>query len=261
MRYLFLLLFLSSATYAKIYDCFLFFNEWEILELRLEEFYNKVDKFVIVEANESFMGKPKPFNFELKKERYAKFADKIIYVKLEEHFESEDPWPRESWQRNQIMRGLKQASPNDLIIISDVDEFFPGNCLKDIYRETTSTPVIGFVHRMYRWFLNRTTNEWWAGAAASQYKFLSKYSPQKIREFARGAKIKMYWIGWHFTSMGGYERALDKYRNYSHGSDHLWTYEEWRREVETCPLVPIDETFPEYVRKNIPYLSEIGLID
>lgn len=261
MRFIITLLILFSSAYAKIYDCFLFLNEWDILELRLEVLYDHVDEFVIVEAAEGFRGYPKPFNFEEKRARYARFADKIQYVKLEEHIETEDPWVREYWQRNQIMRGLTNCAPEDLILISDVDEFFDGELMADLYATTAHVPIMGFMQRMYRWYLNRTTNEWWSGTAALRYKELVVRSPQHIRDLVRGSKIPLWWTGWHFTATGGYSTAVEKYRQYSHGSDDEFALAIWQRQVQAHPLVPIDSTFPRFVQKNIPYLISIGLID
>jgi len=67
-----------------IYECIIFFNELDLLEIRLNELKDVVDKFVIVEASFTFSSKPKPFYFEENKDRYSKFLDKIIYVKVEE---------------------------------------------------------------------------------------------------------------------------------------------------------------------------------
>ena len=67
---------------AKIYDCFNFFNELDILELRLNILYDYVDYFVIVESSVTHSGQPKPFYLEENKERFAKFWDKIIIFKV-----------------------------------------------------------------------------------------------------------------------------------------------------------------------------------
>ena len=66
----------------KIFDCFCFLNELELLELRLMELYDTVDYFVISEANKTHAGNPKEFIFEKNKKRYKKYLDKIIYVKV-----------------------------------------------------------------------------------------------------------------------------------------------------------------------------------
>tara|TARA_A100001201_G_scaffold115124_1_gene98749 strand:- start:120 stop:1031 length:912 start_codon:yes stop_codon:yes gene_type:complete len=64
----------------KIIDAFAFYNEVDMLEYRLETLYDVVDKFIIVEATMTHSGLEKPLNFELNKERYKKYLDKIHYV-------------------------------------------------------------------------------------------------------------------------------------------------------------------------------------
>lgn len=247
---------------SKVYDCFLFFNELEVLEIRLHELDRYVDKFVIVEAAEGFRGYPKPYNFEREKERFAQFLDKIIYIKLDEHIETDNPWIREHWQRNQIMRGLTECAREDLILISDVDEIIPGAIIPRIHQESAHCPMIGFWQPVYRWFLNRMTSENWAGPAALRYRHLMSSSPQEVRDLVRSTKIRMEWCGgWHFTSMGGYERIKEKYLQYSHGSDQPINYEGWRACVNETPLVEIDESYPQFVRDNIQYLIDRQIID
>lgn len=132
MRWVVVLCMMWAVGCAKVYDCFLFFNEWEVLELRLHELYDHVDTFVIVESCEGFRGHEKRYNFEDQRERYAPFLDKIVYVKLSEQMVTDNPWHREWWQRNQIMRGLEGCKEEDVIFISDVDEFIPGEMVEAV---------------------------------------------------------------------------------------------------------------------------------
>ena len=88
----------------KIYDCFLFFNENDILEIRLNELSEIVDYFVIVESQYTFAKKNKEFNFDIK--RFEKFKDKIIYIQNNEFLRSPNPWDTEKQQRNKLIEGL-----------------------------------------------------------------------------------------------------------------------------------------------------------
>ena len=123
MLAVFLPLLIAKTLAGEIYDCFPFFNEWEVLEIRLNELYDHVDRFVIVESAESFRGLPKPFHFEEKRELYQTFADKISYIKVERHPEfGDNADDRADYQKNQVLRGLKQCKKDDIILFSDVDE-------------------------------------------------------------------------------------------------------------------------------------------
>lgn len=120
-----------------IYDCFLYYDEDMILDIRLNTLADVVDRFVIVESTHTFTGKPKKLNFDISK--FEKFKDKIIYViysdlpKLKNDVAGEyDAWKNETATRNAIMRGLKYAKDDDMILISDVDEIFRPDVIKNI---------------------------------------------------------------------------------------------------------------------------------
>ena len=83
--------------------------------MRLNEMYDHVDKFVIVEATETFRGKPKPLFFAENRHLFEKFADKIIHIVVTERITTDNPWKRERFQRKQIMQGLKKCHKNDLL--------------------------------------------------------------------------------------------------------------------------------------------------
>lgn len=105
----------------KLFDCFCFFNEVDLLRLRLETMNPVTDVFVIVESQWTHSGRMKPFVFD--PDDFPEFRQKIRYVK---DFEcpggTADPWRNENHQRNQVLRGLDDAAPEDFILISDLDE-------------------------------------------------------------------------------------------------------------------------------------------
>ena len=107
----------------KIYDTFTFFREYELLEWRLKMLYDWVDCFVIVEGNRTFQNAPKPFYFLQAQERYAAYADKIRYVPIKDAMPYTSNWSIEIYQRNAIKEALYDAKPEDIIALSDVDEF------------------------------------------------------------------------------------------------------------------------------------------
>ena len=110
----------------KIYDCFQFFNEENVLDLRFNILYDSVDFFVIVESTTDHQGRNKKLNFNI--ENFKKFKKKIIYIVVEDTLDSIKKTHIgqnslvERHQRNSIMKGLKNCNDNDLVIISDVDE-------------------------------------------------------------------------------------------------------------------------------------------
>ncbi len=272
MRHL-LLFCLLSLLDAKVYDCFPFFNEVELLEVRLAELYPYVDQFVIVEGLEGHSGRPHDPVFPKVRERYARFANKISYIQIEKK-QCANAWEREYFQKNQIMRGLKRCNPSDLILFGDLDEMIPGKIIPDLLKAIRTTPIIGFRQTMYRHFFNRITREQkWSGTVATTYECLCKTTPVDLRtnvsfENAKrlpklsNSAIPRWEAGWHFSSFGNYNRFHEKCLNWTHWQNPSPQSEaDWRREVDMHKPVPIDDSYPQFVRDNITYLTEHNMID
>jgi beta-1,4-mannosyl-glycoprotein beta-1,4-N-acetylglucosaminyltransferase len=105
-----------------IFDCFMFYNEFDVLRLRLRELYAVVDRFVLTEATHTLTGKPKPLYFAEHREDFSEFADKIVHVVVDDMEIDPDPWKNEEFQRNAMLRGIDDLDLNDWILVSDVDE-------------------------------------------------------------------------------------------------------------------------------------------
>jgi len=228
-----------------VYDCFPFFNELELLEVRLHELDPVVDKFVLVEATRTFPGKPKPLHFAENRERFAAFADKIIHVVVEDMPAGDtrrDHWVRDRFQRNAIGRGLKECRPDDVILVSDLDEIPKVETLRRLigelrydeslfgslaHRALNSAPahllfkakwlrhrmrkIHPFIYRLEQYpcwyFLNRRVRamEWWYGTKALFYRDF--HLAEEVRH--SGYKV-IKDGGWHFSFMGDTDRILAK---------------------------------------------------
>ena len=121
---------------TKIYDCFIFSNELDLLEIRLRILNPYVDYFVIVEADKTHRGKRKPLYFQKNKKRFKKWGDKIIHIVVKDmpkvgmsygknwkinSILKGGPWKLESYQKKQIIRGLKNCNKEDIIM--DYDKY------------------------------------------------------------------------------------------------------------------------------------------
>ena len=103
-----------------IYDCFSYWDEDLLLDLRLNILNEFVDHFVIVEGNKTWQNNKKDLKFNIN--NFNKFKNKIIYIPVTDMPDGDNPYIRENFQRNCISRGLQNAKKDDLIIISDLDE-------------------------------------------------------------------------------------------------------------------------------------------
>ena len=254
----------------KIYDCFMILNELDLLEVHLAELYNHVDKFVIVECIERQNGKLKPLYFKENKQRYAKYLDKIIHVVVKErpYLGVEDPWQREFFQRNQIMRGLKKCKASDIIIITDLDEILRGDRIKSMVKRLhkNKDPVLVPILDFYRNFYNRKDPNLATGPILTNYKHLKKTSPQKVRD-RRFGHMTFSKGGWHFSGMGGWKVNWEKANSFSHwrevladenNTDPQKKYEGIKKNFK---LVEIDETFPQYIREHLDEFYQKGFLD
>ena len=229
----------------KVYDCFMFFDENLVLELRLNLLDKYVDYFVIVESKYNHKGEAKKLNFDIKK--FKKFEQKIIYIINDQEpsdlykFEKKDTqaditskyifnaYKRENCQRNLISQGLQSASQDDLIIISDVDEI-PN--LEKINLNEIKNEILIFRQDMFYYKFNlKLSNFKWTGSKACKLKKL--INPQWLRNI-KDKKFAFYRFdtffsstkyrnlkfiedgGWHYTNMKNAKEIEHKLRSYLH---------------------------------------------
>lgn len=194
----------------KIFDCFLFFNELELLDLRLATLDAVVDHFVLVEANKTFTDRRKDFIFDKNKNRYKKYLDKIIYVRVNDTPAPDGVWTIENFQRNCITRGLTSAKTGDKIIISDVDEI--PNPAKIFELKETDSPVTLNQYLFY-YFVNCLSNRTWNGPIITPFE--NMMPPQELRRLAKRGYNQVKGGGWHYSYLGGLERIKSKLDNLS----------------------------------------------
>ena len=259
----------------KIYDCFQFFNEENVLDLRFNILNEFVDFFVIVESTTDHQGNEKKLNFDIKK--FKKFEKKIIYVVVEDTLDSVKKAHIgqnslvERHQRNSILRGLKNSQDNDLIIISDVDEIPDLNKL-NFFDKKKKYAV--FLQKKFDYKLNllNETEGDWHGSKICLKKNLK--SPQWLRDlkfkkypFWRIDKIRDLQIikdgGWHFSYLQSKENILKKIGSFSHGEHNKPEFANLKSIEENIRMkknifglkfsyrkIDIDHTFPKYIIDN-----------
>jgi beta-1,4-mannosyl-glycoprotein beta-1,4-N-acetylglucosaminyltransferase len=232
---------------SKIYDCFNFFNELDILDLRLDILNEYVDYFVIVESNKTFTSKDKKFNFEQNKKRYKKYLDKIIYVKVTDtpsdfnniilsdtvcdidiinnkifkYVNESTGWSRnqiqwgvEIYQRECILRGLIDCNDQDIIIISDLDEI-PNPNIFDNLKQESKDNFIELKQKMYCYQFDLFKEYNWSGSKICEYKNLKNISLNHLRQNKYTNKV-IDDGGWHFSFFGGVDTIIEKIESYSH---------------------------------------------
>jgi len=190
-----------------------------MLELRLREISDVVDKFILVEANSTFKGDSKPFYFDENKERYKEWEDKIIHVKCVIPESITEVWSRERYQRNSFMTSLYYLglSDNDLVMITDVDEIpnfgtisyikndYPQD-MKGLYKLEMET----YIASLY----NRLSWPKWYHPKIVDWGTLKGTTPDNCR-----SDFNCQWWengGWHLSYFGGPGDIENKINSFSH---------------------------------------------
>ena len=268
----------------KIIDCFNYFDEDLILDIRLATLYNYVDKFIICEATLDHAGNKKKLNFDIKK--FRKYENKIKYIiiddlpkvvkKFKKHWHPAHA--RDQFQRNSLVRGLSDCDPNDLIMISDLDEIPNPKKISDFKKEDKYACFVQG-NFLLKFNLLNTSEPKWYGTRMCRKKDLK--SPQWLREI-KTKKMPFYKFykprfdkfiengGWHFSSVKNAEGIYKKLNSYS---EQQWNNEKFKnmeiikRKVDQkedlfdrnydFKVLKIDNTFPKYINDNREKLKDL----
>ncbi len=262
-----------------IYDCFQYFNEDHVLDLRFNILNEKVDYFVISESTKTHQGTEKKLNFNFN--NFSKFKHKIKYIvadydeKIDFDSHTGGESVVEQHQRNSLSRGLIDANDNDLIILSDSDEIPDLTKLNQIKKFSKFT---AFSQMMFMYKLNiQNLNEsnWIGSKMALKKNFLI---PQKLRNlkfkeypFWRFDKINQQIIkgGWHFSFLLKPSDIAKKIKSFSHGEFHQNQFvneEKIKEKIANnedifgrgfeLKKINIDESYPSFIRENTSILKD-----
>ncbi|MDC0426803.1 hypothetical protein OAM08_02320 [Pelagibacteraceae bacterium] len=229
----------------NVYDCFMYFDEDLLLDLRLNILNDHVSKFVISEATYTHNGKPKKLKFDIN--NFKKFKNKIEYIVVDkqppnilEVTKNDDlekkgqklilnGYARDNFQRNGLADKITNADDNDIIIISDLDEI-PN--LKNINFNNIKQKIIQFKQKMFYYKFNLYYPKLdWFGSKACKKKYL--ITPQWLRDikskkyskfridliFNKKKYTDIFYVldgGWHFTCIRTAEDLEYKLLNFAH---------------------------------------------
>jgi len=210
----------------KIYDCFIFFNENLLTEIRLNILNKHVDYFVICESYYDHRGNVKGYLFDL--EKFKNFKEKIIYLKIEKFPEHLGIWERQDYQRNYLQKGLKNANKNDLIIYSDADEIINPQLIEKL-SDIKNNVVICSQYCFYYKFnlLSDQYKKTWQGSRIVKFEFLKSFSwlrsidkrnlKYSFLRFDKFKRIKLFEEGgWHFSYLMTEKEIQKKIKAWTH---------------------------------------------
>lgn len=297
----------DSSTTRRVIDVFLFFNELDLLELRFRTMYEVVDFFVITECTETFSGKPKEMTFAQNRSRFRDYEDKIIYnpisfqdleylktpewVGLQSDLERSLPYKhggrpakklhssllREISHRDSGILALsKIAKPNDLILLSDVDEIPNPSAVKAIAISGILQPSY-FKMKWSLYWINNRVKEPWVGTVAFNFAMLKGLSLDMMRysscEILNTPGPIIENGGWHFSYLGGSEAITTKLRALPYQGIraelakflNFFRRKKWQTVLDrnadllmqnrSMYFVPLDSSFPDAIYKMPDFIK------
>lgn len=268
-----------------VYDCIPFFNELDILKLRLHILEPLVDKFIIEEATVTFSGEPKELCFEKNKELFKEFLPKIEYIVVDDSPVDTTTHLRDKYQKNALIKGLKDATNEDVIILSDVDEIPNPKVLSKLIAEFNPDKIYHLAQRMFYCYLNMEektgqllsiTGEFpgverklWLGTKVFSKKNIPSDGIIQLREASTTDKnaVRVADGGWHFGYMGGSKEtsvakrigikveaaAHQEYNDediLAEAKDRLSMGQDIFGRPAVFERVEIDDSYPEYLLEN-----------
>ena len=211
----------------KIIDGFIFYNEMDMLEYRLNLLDEVVDTFILVESAHTFAGNSKPLLFEQNKARYAKFLHKIIHIIVDDFpflapnidYSKNEQWRNENWQRNCITRGLDQIAgldARDVILCSDLDEIPNPDMLHHVRAHNEELSIYTLVQDFYYYNLNsKIVSQIWTSARLFSYGTF-----QQLRLTLTDLRFygcnTIQNAGWHLSYFGDDKFIENKIREFAH---------------------------------------------
>lgn len=257
--------------YMKLIDCFTFTDEEVVLDLRLNVLNKIVDKFIITEGTYDHRGNKRNLIFDIKK--YNKFRDKIIYLKVSDFPNFNDPWDMLRHQRNFAINEIKKFSENDYVMCSDVDEIPNPKSIK-CFMFQNKRKIGVFMQKLFYYKFNYLCNDYetWFGTKITKVKNL------KTPQLLHGMKTKIYpwWRvdkprnplmikngGWHFSFLYDVDGIIKKISSYQHteyDNDDIKDKDRILSKIESgddifnrgykYKKIEIDNSFPDYLIQN-----------
>lgn len=262
----------------RIFDCFTFYNEFDILELRLEELWDTVDFFVISEANTTHQNNDKPFYLKDNWDRFKKYHSKIRHVMVDDMPRHSDTWVNERFQRTCIQRGLYDLQPDDIVCVSDCDEIPRPAALEAIKNDTNNYPRYILAIALHYFRLNYmmiTPVFKQNNIIVTRGKFFTNPQQERQITFSTGGLPLNYasdeicvieHAGWHFTYFGQTDFAKNKIRNFAHAETNVpWIMDYldvegivkekygigWDKGPERFEYIAVDDYYPQTVLNNL----------
>jgi beta-1,4-mannosyl-glycoprotein beta-1,4-N-acetylglucosaminyltransferase len=219
----------TRAEPRRVWDAFTFYNELQVLRLRLHTLSHVVHRFVLAEGSKTFSNNPKELVFEralYHDAELAAFSEQIEYVVVDDLPGGEDPWEREFVQHNALLRGTASALPDDLILVSDVDEIVNPHVIHLLAScdGWDDTGPVSLYTRFYNFKFSYQFQSFWGHPQVASFKWIAGpkgrgYLQNLKHHRTRPQYLRLDDAGWHLSFFSDQQGILDKVNSYSHHND------------------------------------------
>lgn len=201
----------------KVFDVFMFHNEFDLLRIHLRELWNVVDHFILVEGDKTHTGKLKPFYFEENKSKFSEFSEKLLACKVFLPGTEPEPWfgwGREIYQRSWLNKELEgRADPDDVILSVDVDEIARPSVIEGYRRDYPCSIEMKNLHYNLNTQLELPTLD----PKIARYRTVREIGVSDLRYCHSAMPIHAIQNGgWHLSFMGGTTAIIEKMKSYAH---------------------------------------------
>jgi beta-1,4-mannosyl-glycoprotein beta-1,4-N-acetylglucosaminyltransferase len=229
---------------TKVIGATQFFNELDLLQIRLETLDPVVDYFIISESTKTHSGLNKPLYYEENKSRYKKFHHKIVHqivrdtpknipecrmlnnIYAEKVINSnwfdrrEESYVRDTYEKEVLLKAIGEvASPYDMVLFGDLDEIPKPESVEMMKTDYDKNAIYYFKHDMFYYYLNlQKKNEDWIGTLGLSYEKLVKENKSLCEMRTNKSGKAIYNAGWHFTYMGGVDKIRQKINSWGEQS-------------------------------------------
>lgn len=192
-----------------IVDAFTFFNEVDVLAIRLLELDPVVDRFVLVEATTDFRGRARSPIFESVSDRFRSYRHKITHIVVDDLPQLENAWVAEHFQRDAIRRGLDGLAADDIVLVSDVDEIPRRESIAGL-SNVEHGAIIALEMDLFYYGLNWHLARSWSFARVATAQTLSWLTPHEVRSTFPTRRVID--AGWHLSYFYRRDQLLDGLR-------------------------------------------------
>jgi len=260
----------------KIFDCFTFYNEFDLAEIRIQELWDAVDYFVIGEANTTHQNGSKPFYFKDQWSRFSQYKEKIRHIMIEDMPQHSNSWINENYQRRELRRGITDLQADDIVIVSDCDEIARSEAIHAIKEDTTvnnySRYQLGIPLHCFKFNCMMVKPYSMHGSIMvtrghcfidphSERTFTFPFNQNKPTDI-----VRINHAGWHFSYLGNTEFAINKIKSFAHTETNtpdmissVNVDEMIKNKVflhgesanERFEYIKFDDYYPKYIRDNV----------